>query len=338
MRWPFISRRERHRREASEWLARLNGPYDERDRAAFERWYRACPDHAHAYDHVAAVFEAAGKLRRPHASDAGADAPRRRIGAPLRYAVAAAAVGVILLAFVLLSARTTSPLTDPSQQFAAFAAEGERRRIELADGSEVLLAPRSALEVALGSAERRLHLVRGEASFSVAHERRPFIVVAQSTEVVARGTRFVVRLAGDTTTVSLIEGQVDVFHPASGPADRRRVTRLRPGERLVLDLPRDRPAAAVAAQHPQARQSPVRAAMLEFDDTPLRDAVEQVNRHAATQIRLAPSLGGLRVTGAFRAGDARGFAESVAAAFGIEVEQARDGNLSLRPREAAASD
>lgn len=335
--WPFVSRRERLRREAADWLARLNGPHDERDRAAFERWYRACPDHAHAYDRVAAVFEAAGKLRRPHASDAGADAPRRRIGAPLRYAVAAAAVGVILLAFVLLSARTTSPLTDPSQQFAAFATEGERRRIELADGSEVLLAPRSALDVALASAERRLHLARGEASFSVAHEPRPFIVVAQSTEVVARGTRFVVRLAGDTTTVSLIEGQVDVFHPASGPAHRRRVTRLRPGERLVLEPPRDRPAAA-AAQHSQARQSPVRAAMLEFDDTPLRDAVEQVNRHAATRIRLAPSLGGLRVTGAFRAGDARGFAESIAAAFGIEVEQASDGSLSLRPREAAASD
>ena len=50
MPWSFMGRRERMRRQASEWLARLNGPHDELDRAAFDRWYRESPDHAAAFN------------------------------------------------------------------------------------------------------------------------------------------------------------------------------------------------------------------------------------------------------------------------------------------------
>jgi transmembrane sensor len=338
--WPFISRRERVRREASDWLVRLNGDHSESDRAAFNGWYCANPEHARAFERMSAMFDVAAKATHPQGVTAG-EALRgsRARSRPLGYALAAAAVCVAVAAFVLLSARTISPLAAPGQQFSAFAAEHDGRRVILADGSEVLLSPGSVLDVALGTAERRLRLLRGEARFSVARERRPFIVAANGTEVVARGTRFVVRLAENTTTVSLIEGQVDVFHPpASGPAHGRQVTNLSPGERFVLDLRQDR-SASTAARDPAragARRDPI-AAMLEFDDTPLQRAVEQVNRHGAPRIRLDRSLGSLRVTGAFQAGDTRGFADSVAAAFGIEVEQARDGSLSLVPRREASA-
>lgn len=66
--WPFVSRRERLRRQAARWVARLNGPFDEQDRAEFERWYRSSAEHAEAYDRVAALFNAAGRARRPEAS------------------------------------------------------------------------------------------------------------------------------------------------------------------------------------------------------------------------------------------------------------------------------
>ena len=143
MAWPFPSRRERLRREASAWIARLNGPCETRDRAEFERWYRSSPDHAAAYDRIAALFEAAGRASRPAAASAGS--PLGRSGGrvrPFRYALGAAVALAALLAFVLLSARTVSPVAEAGQQFAAFsAAEGESRRIVLPDGSEVLLSP-----------------------------------------------------------------------------------------------------------------------------------------------------------------------------------------------------
>lgn len=327
-------------------MALLNGPHGEADRAAFERWYQSDPEHARAYDKAAAWFEVARKAERPRPATSGAAARPGFRARPVRFAVAAAAVCVVLLAFVLLSARTTSPLPELKQQFATFSADGGgSRRIILADGSEVLLSPDSSLDVAIGRRERRLWLIRGEGRFSVAHEDRPFIVAADGTEVVARGTQFVVRLGSGRTIVSLIEGRVDVAYAAApGEAEQRRVTRLRPGQQLVVEAASHQsvPIAAVTPRQTATRQARTQAAqppMLEFDNTRLGEAVELVNRHARIQIRLGdPSLAALRVTGAFRSGDAAGFAEAIAAAFTLEVERDGNGTLWLHPGRDGAGD
>ena len=329
MRWP-LSRRERIRREAADWVARLNGPHSDDDRAEFRSWYESQPDNARAYDRQSEIFRVAGQLRG--AAPAGQER-HRTSSRPLRFAFAAALAGAALLAFVLLSGHTTSPLAQPAQQIATFSADpGQSRRIRLVDGSDILLSPGSSLDVSIGTGERRLRLASGEGRFSVAHEARPFVVEASGAEVVARGTQFVVSLAPGRTTVSLIEGRVDVsYADARGGGERRRVTRLAPGERLVVESgARDAVAEAPAAD--RRRPSAAQSAMLEFDDTPLAEAVEQANRHGSTRIRLVdPAIANLRITGAFRAGDTNGFAESVAAAFGLELERSADGLwLSLR--------
>lgn len=339
MRWFFPSRRERLRREAADWVARLNGPDAARDRAAFDAWYGADVDHAQAYDRVSTLFEAAGKLRRP----AGAEVPAAASGRGARrlgYGLAAAAACAALLLFFLLSARAVAPLPDAGRQVAAFEAPaGASRRIVLLDRSAVLLAPGSRLEVALGDRERRLRLLRGEGVFSVAHEKRPFIVTADGTEVVARGTRFRVRVGGGRTTVALIEGRVEVaYKPAQETSGERRVTRLRPGEQLVIGAQEDRPAPARhTAPTLQAPHAP--PAMLQFDETPLGEAVAQFGRRGGARIRLAdPALAKLRLTGAFRADDPRGFAQSAAAAFGLLLAEGADGTLVLRPARAGLAE
>ena len=338
MRWPFVSHRERLRREAADWIARLNGPHGNEERAAFERWYASSPDHARAYDRLAGLFSAAGKLSRAD----GARVPQTRSrpisrSRPLGYAFAAVLACAALLAFVLLSARTASPLAEADEQLAVFStAGGESRRFLLVDGSQVLLSAGSRLEVSLGASKRRLRLVRGEGRFAVAHEGRPFIVEANGAEVIARGTLFVVEVAGSRTTVSLIEGRVDVSYPPEGGDPRaRRVARLEPGGRLVVHRSAAPEAMPTAAARPAAAQRPRHSApsMLEFDDVPLAEALEQVNRRGRPTVRLAdPALGALRVTGAFRAGDTSGFAESVAAAFGLDLRRDHDGSLRLRQR------
>lgn len=335
MRWPFATRRERLRREAADWIARLNGPHEAADRAEFERWCGSSPDHAAAYERLQDIFQAAGQARRPEAGVAASPArASRRPSRPFGYAFAAAAAGAALLAFFILSARTASPLPEAVQQFAAFSTEGEVRRIALADGSEVLLSANSAVDVALGGDERRLRLTRGEARFSVAREARSFIVAAEGTEVFARGTQFIIRLGSGRTTIALIEGSVDVSYTPAG-AGARRLTRLRPGERLVVEasapiVPTDAATARAAGRQPPPPSPP---AMLEFDETPLREAVEQVNRGGRPLIRLEdPSLASLRISGAFRRGDTEGFARSIAAAFDLELERGRDGSLRLRAR------
>jgi transmembrane sensor len=181
--------------------------------------------------------------------------------------------------------------------------------------------------VTLGPARRSLRLVRGEGRFSVAHEARPFVVAAGGAEVVAHGTEFVVRLAGGRTTVSLIAGSVDIsYEDAGGGKGGRRIARLRPGERLMVEPPPAAPPAA--AVQPGSRGAP---AMLVFDDSPLSDAIAQANARGDPKIRLAdPALASLRVTGAFRAGDTASLAASLAAAFGLQLGHAADGTLLLR--------
>ena len=339
MRWPFVTRRERVRREAADWIALLNGPHEDAERAEFERWYASNTDHAAAYDRLSNLFDTAGRASRPVATTEELPA---RIGRPqarpLRYGLAIATVGAALLAFFFLSARTTSPLSDGREQFAAFSTAGEERRIALEDGSEMILSAGSTVEVSLSGNERRLRLTRGEARFSVAHERRPFVVDANGTEVIARGTRFIVRVASGATTVALIEGSVDVSYAHVGGGERR-LTRLSPGERLVVESrsvggSAGAPVGRAAVREPRDVAAP---AMLEFDETPLEVAVEQANRGSSPLVRLMdPSLASLRVSGAFRQGDTIGFARSIAAAFNLKLERARDGSLLLRPAAPSA--
>jgi transmembrane sensor len=334
--WLFAGRRERVRRQAADWIAQLNGPHDERDRAAFAQWYHADPDHAAAFDRQSALFHLAEGIRPvPDTGYTEPPAARRQHPWPGRYAFAAAAAAalVVVLAFTLLAARDTVPSTQGEVQVVVFAATGsEARRVHLVDGSQVVLEPGSALAVKIDDAERWLQLERGEGRFTVFRDARPFIVTAAGTEIVAHGTQFIVRLGYEGTLVSLIEGRIDVSYPPSADRAKRRVASLTPGQQVIVPDLR----APVTAPKVSAEADP-RPAMIEFDDTRLAEAVDEVNRHAARPIRLAdPALAELRVTGAFRAGDAEGFAESVAAALGLEVERGRDGSLWLRRPRAAA--
>jgi transmembrane sensor len=337
IRWPFLGRREQLRREASDWIARLNGAQDQRERAAFERWYRADPDHAATYDRLASLFSAAEHIRPAlNVGEARPATARSVQGQRSRYALAAlaAAVIVIMLGYAVLGARETLPSAQNGGQVAVFAAnEGKSRLVSLADGSEVLLSPGSELEVGFDGESRRLRLRRGEGRFTVAHEARPFVVAAEGTEVLARGTQFVVSLTPGGTKVSLIEGRVEVSYASMKGGGKRHVAGLEPGQQLIV------PVASPAAPplHAAATGAPG-PAMIELDDTRLAEALERVNRHTDGKVRLTDeTLADLRVTGAFRAGDIEGFAQGVAAALDLEVKHGADGTLWLGRRDRPRS-
>ena len=329
MGWPFIGRRERLRREASDWIARLNGAHDHRDRAAFEQWYRADPDHAATYDRLSALFSAAEHVR-PAPSAAAVrsahvrSAPRQRP----RYALAAlAAAGImVFVGYSVLHERETARPAQGGVQVAVFTATlDESRLVSLVDGSEVVLSPGSELDVDFDGESRRLRLKRGEGRFTVAREARPFVVAAEGTEGVARGTQFVVSLTPGGTLVSLIEGRVEVSYGSNTDGGKRHVTGLEPGQRMVV------PAASPPAPGANAAaKGALDSAMIELDEMRLADALELVNRQTDRKVRLAdPKLADMRVTGAFRAGDIEGFVHGVAAAFGLEVKRSADGTIWL---------
>jgi transmembrane sensor len=70
--------------------------------------------------------------------------------------------------------------------------------------------------------------------------------------------------------------------------------------------------------------------MISFDDAPLAEVIARANGLSLTRIELGdPSIGMLRVTGAYRMGDNEGMAQTLASSFGLTVMRLPDGGLRL---------
>ncbi|WP_313192590.1 FecR family protein [Shinella zoogloeoides] len=122
-------------------------------------------------------------------------------------------------------------------------AKGEKRRIELPDGSVATLGPESAIALDYREDRRTVGLLAGMSFFEVASDAgRPFSVLSGSLSATALGTAFDVSDDGGILTVSVDHGLVDVrladpalaggeklgdgqwltFDPSSGGIDRGR--------------------------------------------------------------------------------------------------------------------
>src|SRR3546814_654017 len=215
---------------------------------------------------------------------------------------------------------------------------GGRRNIRLADGSVVELDEGSELSTDFNKSRRELKLERGRARFEVAHEGRPFIVLAGGGSVTARGTVFDVILGKDKrVTVRLLRGAVDVERPQGVKGDRGAgaVARLEPGEVLSFAAiaPAVLPGISSKAAIEPVTLRPVLPLIREYERTPLSAVVAEANRDSATSIRLAdPGIGALRVSGRFRVDNADLVADRLAVLFDLDVERTKSDEITLRKR------
>lgn len=316
--------------QASEWFARMRGPEAEESRQAFDRWHDD-PANARAYAEIEAVWSLAGASRpaqsrqqsgrlTPQASDRGA-ATRSWKGPVL--AAAAVALAMVVIALLLSGYGRSDPHGQP---LAAYASKvGQIRTVVLADGSRVTLDTASRIVPSFSGRERRVTLVGGRGRFAVAHdEERPFIVIAGHREVIARGTVFDVRFDGRNLEVTLLEGKVDI-EQSGHDAGSGTPIRLTPGKRAVIDEGGKGPRIEVAP--PVASWT---EGMISADDTPLADLVREANRYSAAPVVLAESgLGGVRVSGAFKPGDAEALGAALAEALDLSVSSHPDGSVIL---------
>ena len=97
---------------------------------------------------------------------------------------------------------------------------GEQSSFALEDGSVVNLNAQSSVETHYSESERIVRLLAGEALFDIeADPERPFRVITEQAIVRAVGTSFNVRQRGEATTVTVVEGSVDV-RPRNVPQSR----------------------------------------------------------------------------------------------------------------------
>jgi transmembrane sensor len=282
----LFSRRERLRRKAAKWFARMRGPLRQQWESDFRAWYARDVANAEAYDRLDHRWQAAAHAtdRRKASTSIIARQPRPRLALVATIALAAVSVTVIgLSAFppFVQSVRATE-LTFETQN-------GETRRVTLDDGSRLLLESQSRVRVKFDQIARRVALDRGRVRVDPANDRRPLIVSGDREVTITEAAAF---------EATMLDGRLTV-RPLDGSANAGL------GTSIVKQ-----PVTAV-------RQNDV----LEFDGEPLDSAVARANRANPVKIVIADAgLGKERLTGQFRVGDAEGLASSIAAAFALKIE------------------
>lgn len=267
--------------QAIDYLVRLHsGSAGAGERMEFLRWRAQSPAHERAAREAEALWGALSETRsaRNH---------RQRARRPRRLAMLAVAACV---ATVAVSIALPEPLAGLYADYTT--RTGERRMIELADGSRVWLNSHSALSVDFGADSRALRLHSGEALFEVAKDpARPFIVQARGGEVRALGTRFDVDSRGPQVRVDVTEGVVQVNSAGGAPV------RLSAGERLSYG---ERAAPEPVQPLDLSSASAWQRGKLIFNQRPLGEVLDELERYLPGRILLTDAeLSQHKVSGVF---------------------------------------
>lgn len=291
-------------RQAELWFLRLLEPdCPRRERDAFERWRAASREHAAAYEQVERLWADSGEaVQEPAVLEAAERTLAETESRPLRvrrWLVPAAVVGAAVGVIALLP--RIRPVVEPPSGVRHETAVGERRDVELPDGSSAVLDTGTVLVERFGDGKRRLDLERGRAHFRAAADpARPFVVHAQGGTVTAIGTEFQVRVAESEATVTLLAGQVAVAVASSSDAPSRSTT-LAAGEQVTYT--RSGGLGAVSTADAEAARGWTQGKLF-VDNWPLADLLAEMNRYSDTQLEIGdPSLEAIRLSGVFTAGD-----------------------------------
>lgn len=320
-----------------ELLARyLAGEASPEESAGIERRAETDPVFARELDRLLAAYAGVGGTGS-HTTDQAWNRLAARIDEPVRvlpfhrrplFRMAAA---LVLVAGATLLWRGAGP-ADPVQAGpdTIRTAAGERRSVELADGSRIVMAPGSVLRIAEGVAsgkgERRVDL-EGEAWFEVEHDAsRPFRVYTTDAVTEDLGTEFTVRAwpGEGRVRVAVVSGEVALR--SAGPGDTTSVT-LGPedvGELIAGQAPTvSRPGslADFVAWH---------EGRLPVEDLRLDSLVVELARWYGVTLTLGDSsLAARRITATFDLDRLEDALDVLRLSLGVEIER-RDGTILLR--------
>lgn len=345
---------------AVRWLGlRDAGQMTPEDEGAFAAWLEADERHAAAFAEIDQVWDDFDSLKslRPAAGEPDADllvpptaraARSRRVWRGVVPALLATAAA---LAFAWLG--WWRPAESAGNQQSLVTRVGGHQIARLPDGSTVELNTDTAVEVQFSAGERRVHLRRGEAHFTVAKDRaRPFKVFVGDVAVQAVGTAFNVRLDSASVEVLVTEGKVQVGASArvaeaagktEAAADRAPAESplVIAGQRVRIPVEVASVAPAVPAATAVTSAEIVRALAwqqqrLEFEDAPLAHIVAEFNRYNDHKLAVEDAqLARQRFGGKFHPHGYEGLVRMLEASFGVEVER-RETETRLRlPAEAS---
>jgi transmembrane sensor len=310
-------------------------------------WLTRSPDHVAEFLAVAAVARDLGAMRLDESAletlvqraraDDGEQVHGLELGSlatevvvrpgPWRILAAAAAVIAVLSTGLILW--HLQPWTKPPQIRTAPAearlrtTHGEQRTWQLADHSLLHLNTDTAVTIRYSAGERFVRLETGQAAFEIAHEPdRAFHVVAGAAEVVDLGTSFDVRLAAQSTIVTVVEGQVEVQPAGAGTAllsSPRRSAGVQLGANQQVSVTIGQPLTPVSVD--AQRETAWMRRQIEFDHEPLERVAAEINRYAVRPVLITTAeLRALPVSGVVSIDDSEELVAFLRSLEGVRVE------------------
>jgi transmembrane sensor len=328
--------------EAAAWLIRLDAdtPPAPEELQALGEWLRRSPAHREEIEKLAALWgrmNVLTELAVPLGST-------RRSSRRQRTLIAAAAT-VMLAAGIAWLAHwlVTDPLLSTNGLYAT--AIGQQSTATLADGSQVVLNTNSQIRVDYDDAYRQVHLIQGEALFTVAkNPARPFRVYAGTRRIEALGTAFSVYLDGVDVSVTVTEGRVSLASVEAPPSPAvqtsRRDTKVDHGRVMLLGtldagqvavLPASAASAFTAAANAMETIEPLtpeelakrlawREGVLMFSGETLEHAVKELSRYTTLVVEIPdPMVRGMRVGGRFPVGETEAMLTALQANLNLRV-------------------
>ncbi|CAI8763537.1 FecR domain-containing protein [Pseudomonas donghuensis] len=255
------------------------------ERAEFARWHAANEEHARAWMQLGMLDQrfsaAAGPARQALLqSRAGLRQRVRKLGGGL----ASLMLVVGLLSWVNAHQSLGYWLADQRT------GTGEQRTLRLTDGTLISLNTHSAVDIRFDEKQRLIVLHEGEISIETGHkDDRPFVVSTEDGRMRALGTRFLVKLEGQGTRLSVLQSAV-----AARPQDSGDEQILKEGQQVLMSHDRLGRIDSLAAGADAWTRG-----MLVVDNVRLADLIDELGRYRSGHLGVAADVADLRITGSF---------------------------------------
>jgi transmembrane sensor len=296
--------------EALEWVIRLkSGEATVADGAALQHWRGQSAAHENAFREAVELWRTLGAVAREISHDEQVARPlaRRLLGrrALLGGAIAASAAGYLIVRPPL---DLWPSLAELSADYRT--AKGEMRHLALEQDVSLEMNTLTSIAVRSTQQEERIELISGEATIRTGRAAsKPLVLIAAGGRITAVDANFNARCIGGAVSVTCVNGEVEVEQGAHS-------VRLVAG--MQVGYSADGMANPVAVD--PAHATAWRNGLLIFENRPLAQVIEEVNRYRPGKIILANgSLGGRLVSGTFHLDRLDDVIGQVMQAFGAHV-------------------
>lgn len=279
-------------KQAADWCARLHAEdCSEEDRLAFQSWIERDARHRDVYAHVMGIWGTSHTFTQP---------------AVRRYPItrrAALGAGLSAVGALALTAR-------PADAMIIRTKRGESRALRC-DGAALLLDACSAVVLPHRRHGRIVRLVQGRCGIDVT-ARDTWCFETSQCALQASPGRFDVRIDRRELVATVLKGTMTVHRPSVPPFV------LTQGERLILH-----PDGRVTRDRPRLFDlSAWRDGRAVFRDTPLQEAVREMNHYSARPIEIvSPDLQAARISGTFHTAHVDRFVQDLDRVLPVRIEE-----------------